>query len=65
MPIDSQIVFNASATASTVFFSNKIAIIKGGKLITSGKMEELVKDGNSLEEIFMETVDASEGGNGC
>ena len=44
---------------------NKVAIIKGGKLITSGKMEELVKDGNSLEEIFMETVDASEGGNGC
>ena len=44
---------------------NKVAIIKGGKLITSGKMEDLVKDGNSLEEIFMETVDASEGGNEC
>lgn len=44
---------------------NKVAIIKDGKLIASGKMEEFVKEGNSLEAIFMETVEAAEGGNGC
>lgn len=36
---------------------NKVAIIKGGKLIASGSMEEIVKDGQSLEAIFMEVVD--------
>ncbi len=35
---------------------NKVAIIKGGKLIASGSMEEIVKDGQSLESIFMEVV---------
>lgn len=35
---------------------NKIAIIKNGKLIVSGKTEELTK-GQSLEEVFMEVVD--------
>lgn len=35
---------------------NKIAIIKNGKLITSGKTEELIQ-GQSLEEVFMEVVD--------
>lgn len=34
---------------------NKVAIIKGGKLIAEGKMEELTKD-ESLEEVFMEVV---------
>ena len=36
---------------------NKVAIIKDGALIASGKMEEIVKDGMSLESIFMEVVD--------
>ena len=36
---------------------NKVAIIKGGKLIASGSMEEIVKEGQSLESIFMEVVD--------
>ncbi len=34
---------------------NKIAIIKNGKLIISGKMEEITKDA-SLEEVFMEQL---------
>lgn len=52
---------------SAIFFSthvldvaeklcNKIAIIKNGKLIASGKTEELTK-GQSLEDVFMEVVD--------
>jgi len=51
---------------SAIFFSthvldvaeklcNKIAIIKNGKLVYAGVMEELTKD-NSLEEVFMEVV---------
>lgn len=35
---------------------NKIAIIKGGKIITSGDMEELLGD-KSLEDVFMEVVE--------
>lgn len=35
---------------------NKIAIIKGGKLIASGKTAEIVGT-SSLEEVFMEVVD--------
>lgn len=34
---------------------NKIAIIKGGKLIAAGKTEELTKN-ESLEDVFMEVV---------
>lgn len=34
---------------------NKIAIIKDGKLVTSGNMEEVVKN-QSLEDIFMEVT---------
>ena len=34
---------------------NKIAIIKGGKLVVSGDTEELT-DGKSLESVFMEVV---------
>ena len=52
---------------SAVFFSthvldvaeklcNKVAIIKEGKIITKGSMEELVGD-KSLEEVFLEGVD--------
>ncbi len=35
---------------------NKVAIIKDGQLIRAGHMEEIVKDGESLEDIFMEVV---------
>lgn len=35
---------------------NKVAIIKGGKLVTTGEMHE-VKGDNSLEEIFLELID--------
>lgn len=35
---------------------NKVAIIKDGTLIISGNMEEIVKQGQSLESIFMEVV---------
>lgn len=52
---------------SAVFFSthvldvaeklcNKVAIIKQGKLVASGTMEELV-DKQSLEEVFLEVID--------
>lgn len=36
---------------------NKVAIIKSGKIISSGLMNEVVKDKASLEDIFMDTVD--------
>ena len=36
---------------------NKIAIIKQGKLVVSGDMETVTKD-NSLEEVFLELIDA-------
>ena len=36
---------------------NKVAIIKDGTLVTSGYMEEIVKQGQSLESIFMEVVE--------
>lgn len=35
---------------------NKVAIIKEGRLITSGLMSEVIKDQSSLESLFMETV---------
>ncbi len=35
---------------------NKVAIIKDGKLITAGDMSKVVKDGSSLESIFMEVT---------
>ena len=35
---------------------NKVAIIKEGRLITSGLMSEVIKDQSSLEALFMETV---------
>jgi len=55
---------------SAIFFSthvldvaeklcNKIAIIKDGKLVVSGKTEELT-NGQSLENVFMEVVDGAE-----
>ena len=36
---------------------NKVAIIKDGTLVAAGDMDEIVKDGESLESIFMEVVD--------
>ena len=56
------------ARGGAVFFSthvlevaeklcNKVAIIKDGKLVTAGAMDEIVGDGESLESIFMEVVD--------
>ncbi len=36
---------------------NKVAIIKDGKLIAVGDMDEVVKDGESLESIFMEVLE--------
>jgi len=52
---------------SAIFFSthvldvaeklcNKIAIIKGGRLVVEGKMEKLIGD-ESLESLFMEVID--------
>ncbi len=52
---------------SAIFFSthvldvaeklcNKIAIIKGGKLMVSGDTEQLTQD-ESLESLFMEVID--------
>lgn len=35
---------------------NKVAIIKDGILVASGDMEQIVKQGQSLESIFMEVV---------
>ncbi len=55
------------ASGGAVFFSthvlevaeklcNKVAIIKDGKLITWGPMAEVVKDGSSLESLFLEVA---------
>lgn len=35
---------------------NKVAIIKDGMLVKNGEMEEVVKHGESLEDIFMDLV---------
>jgi ABC-2 type transport system ATP-binding protein len=56
-----------TAAGGAIFFSthvldvaeklcNKVAIIKEGRLITSGLMSEVVSDQSSLESIFMDTV---------
>lgn len=61
-----EIMKELCAGGSAVFFSthvldvaeklcNKLSIIKGGKIIVSGTMEELTS-GHSLEEIFLEVV---------
>lgn len=55
------------ANGGAVFFSthvldvaeklcNKVAIIKDGRLLASGNMSDIVRDGQSLEDIFMEAV---------
>ena len=35
---------------------NKVAIIKEGRLLVSGKMDDVLKEGESLEDIFMEVA---------
>ncbi len=62
-----QIMRNLCASGGSVFFSthvldvaeklcNKVAIIKDGRLVISGEMDEIVKHGQSLESIFMEVA---------
>lgn len=62
-----QVMTQMCQNGSAIFFSthvlevaekmcNKIAIIKGGKLIASGTTSE-VKGNQSLEEVFMELID--------
>ena len=36
---------------------NKVAMIKDGRLVASGSMEEIVKQGESLESVFMEVAE--------
>lgn len=54
-------------TGGAVFFSthvldvaerlcNKVAIIKAGDVLASGNMDDIVRDGQSLEDIFMEAI---------
>ena len=56
-----------TAEGSAIFFSthvlevaeklcNKVAIIKDGRLLANGLMTEVVKEGETLEELFMENV---------
>ena len=58
-----------TAEGGAIFFSthvlevaeklcNKVAIIRDGHLIADGRMEEVVKEGATLEELFMKTVEA-------
>ncbi len=62
-----EIMRNICNEGGAIFFSthvldvaeklcNKIAIIKNGELVVSGKMNEFVKDGETLESVFMEVV---------
>ncbi|MCR5801414.1 MAG: ABC transporter ATP-binding protein [Lachnospiraceae bacterium] len=62
-----QIMHEICGRGSAIFFSthvldvaeklcNKVAIIKQGKIIASGTMEELT-GGQSLEEVFLEAID--------
>ena len=62
-----EIMHEMCKKGSAVFFSthvldvaeklcNKVAIIKAGKIIANGTMEELVGD-KSLEEVFLEEID--------
>lgn len=62
-----EIMHELCQEGSAIFFSthvldvaeklcNKIAIIKGGKLIASGSTEE-VRGTSSLEDVFLELID--------
>ena len=37
---------------------NKVAIIKNGELIATGRMDELVNNGETLEDVFMEVLNS-------
>ena len=60
-----------TARGGAIFFSthvldvaeklcNKVAIVREGRLVTSGTMEETLQGKTSLEELFMETVENKE-----
>ena len=62
-----ELMKEVTASGGAIFFSthvlevaeklcNKVAIIKDGNLIASGLMDEVVREGTTLEELFMETV---------
>ncbi len=62
-----EIMRGICADGGAIFFSthvldvaeklcNKVAIIKDGRLIASGEMEEVVSPGQTLEEFFLEVV---------
>lgn len=66
-----QVFADMCASGAAIFFSthvlevaqklcNKIAIIKNGRLVVSGKTDDIVGDG-SLEEVFLELADAKGG----
>lgn len=66
-----QVFADMCASGTAIFFSthvlevaqklcNKIAIIKNGRLVVSGKTDDIVGDG-SLEEVFLELADAKGG----
>ncbi len=66
--VTKQLMRELCESGGAVFFSthvlevaeklcNKVAIIKDGALVAAGAMDEIVKDGRSLESIFMEVVD--------
>lgn len=63
-----EVMRDLCARGGAIFFSthvlevaeklcNKVAIIKDGRLVTAGAMDEVVKPGSSLESIFLEVVD--------
>jgi ABC-2 type transport system ATP-binding protein len=52
----SAIFFSTHVLDTAEKICNKIAIIKGGRLIAQGRTEE-VKGENSLEDVFMELID--------
>ena len=63
-----QIMKTCCKEGGAVFFSthvlevaeklcNKVAVIKDGKVIASGGMDEVLKDAGSLEALFMEVQD--------
>ena len=62
-----ELMKEVTAAGGAIFFSthvlevaeklcNKVAIIKDGNLIASGLMDEVVREGTTLEELFMEMV---------
>ena len=62
-----ELMHEMTEKGSAIFFSthvlevaeklcNKVAIIKDGHLLASGLMNEVVKEGETLEELFMESV---------